>query len=146
MDDENLFKMIETCVAFAVERLEKSEVLYPFAMLLERGENIESLKSDEDDHEKSYVDLVEMLKTAVERDEVQAIALLARVSIPASFAPVVEEGIRIHIEERKFSDKKIGARYLYIPYQLYKTAEADSKVTVKLHPPIPVSFPQEIFL
>ena len=144
MDDEKLFEMVEECVAFAVNRLENAQTLYPFAMFLDKDENIKSLMHEEDEHEKVYGTLLERLKT--QKDEIEVLALLARVTIPSSFSPAVPEGMRIHIEERKHAGKKIGARYLYIPYQLYKTTETDAKITVKLHPPIPVSFPPEIFV
>ncbi len=144
MDDDKLFGMVEECVAFAVNRLENAQILYPFAMFLDKDEEIKSLLHEEDDHENVYEVLLEKLKLKAEKEEVEAIALLARVTIPSNFSPAVSEGIRIHIEERKHAGKKIGARYLYIPYELYKATEIDAKISVKLHPPIPVAFPQEV--
>jgi len=147
MDDEKLFEMVEECVAFAVNRLENAQTLYPFAMFLDADDNIESLMHETEDEgqEHSYETLLERLKEQVKKEEIKAIALLARVTIPSHYSPAVPEGVRIHLEERRLSGQKIGARYLYVPYQLYKTAEIDAKITVKLHHPIPVAFEQEIF-
>lgn len=145
MDDEKLFEMLDECVAYAVKTLESVQTLYPFAMVVDENDNIGSLNNDERDHEKCYELLYEDLKEEVQKGQIRAIALIARVNIPENFSPVVAEGLRIHIEERGASKEKIGGRLLYIPYQLFKTPQDDAKLTVKLHDPIPVGIPSEIF-
>ena len=73
-------------------------------------------------------------------------ALLSNVTIPESFSPVVESGIRIHVEEKAFeADNKLSARLLYIPYQLYRTKDDDT-VHIHLHDPIPVGLGCEVFV
>lgn len=146
MDDEKLFEMLDECVAYAVNTLENVRTLYPFAMVVDENDNIGSLNNDERDHEKCYELLYEDLKEEAQKGQVRAIALIARVNIPDNFSPAVTEGLRIHIEEKGSSGEKIGARLLYIPYQLFKTPEDDAKLTVKLHDPIPVGIPSEIFV
>lgn len=146
MDDEKLFEMLDECIAFAVNTLENVQTLYPFVMVVDENDNIGSLTNDELDQEKRYEMLLEDLKEEVQKGQIQAIALLARVTIPEHFSPAVPEGIRIHIEEKKSSNEKISGRLLYIPYQLFKTPGDDAKLTVRLHDPIPVGIPSEIFV
>ena len=146
MDDEKLFEMVDECVGFAKSLLEESQTLYPFAMILDEDEEIQSMKNDAADQEESYELLLEALRSEAQKGQITAVALLARVTIPSAFSPAVPEGIRIHIEEKRSSGEKLAARFLYIPYQLYKTGENSTKVSVRLHDPIPVGFPSEIFV
>lgn len=145
MNDEKLFEMLDACVAEAVNLLEKGETLEPFAMILECDDRAHRLSFDESDQERLYTRLHEALKAEAARGEIKATALLARVTIPEGFGAPVSDGIRIHVEERASSHKKLSARLLYIPYQLYRTGE-EGKITVHLHPPIPVGMPAEIFV
>lgn len=145
MDDEKLFGMIETCIASAVQTLENAETLHPFAMVMDADGSTREVTNDEEDPQMCYEKLLETLKREARQGEIKAAALLARVTIPSGYSPAVPEGIRIHIEERNDSGNKFAARFLYIPYQLYQ-AEDEGKIMVKLHNPIPVGFPAEIFL
>ncbi|MEA3373596.1 MAG: hypothetical protein U9Q62_07910 [Campylobacterota bacterium] len=145
MDDELLFSMVEECVGFAVERLENSQSLTPFAMAIDTTKTIKSFNSDEVEDDRRYEQLLDILKAEVLKGEIEAIALLARVTIPSNFNPAVSEGLRVHIEERRSAHEKLSARYLYIPYQLYRSEKTGEKIMVKLHDPIPVGFPSEIF-
>jgi hypothetical protein len=145
MDDERLFEMIEACVASAVKALENDEPLHPFAMVLDADGTSRHVGDGSEDHQKRYEKLLEALRIEARKKEIMAAALLARVTIPSGYAPAVPEGIRIHVEERASSGEKLAARFLYIPYQLYRTEE-EAKIAVRLHNPIPVGFPSEIFL
>lgn len=146
MDDEKVFEMLDECVAFAKEQLETRQELTPFAMVLNTKEEIESLHNNEPDPHARYEQLHETLKLQAKQGSIIAVALLAKVTIPEHFSPTVSEGIRIHIEEKASAHEKIAGRFLYIPYQLYKTEEGDEKISVHFHNPIPVGFPSEIFL
>ncbi len=146
MNDERVFELLDECVAFAKEQLETEQELTPFAMYLNTDAAIESLHNDETDQHARYEQLHETLKLQAEQGKIIAVALLAKVTIPEHFSPSVSEGIRIHIEEKASSDNKLAGRFLYIPYQLYKTEDGDEKIHVHFHNPIPVGFPSEIFL
>ena len=145
MNDERVFEMLDEGIAYVVNTLEDVKALHPFAMVLNSDDAVGSLKNDERDQEKCYELLLEELKEEVAKGDIRAVALFARVTIPADFLPAVPEGIRIHIEERESSKEKIGARMLYVPYQLFKTGGDGKGLQVKLHEPIPVGFPSEIF-
>jgi hypothetical protein len=47
----------------------------------------------------------------------------------------------LHLEEKSQIEKKIAARFLYVPYELCRVE--DGEMFVKLHSPIPVGFPAE---
>jgi len=145
MHEEQLFEMLNEAIAFAKLKLETEQVLAPFAMVLYEDGNVESINAPEARHEEQYEMLLGKLKEKVEKEPaITAISVIARVNIPAQYKAAVNDGIRIHLEERHKSDNKIGARFLYVPYQLYKHAES-GEVTMELHNPIPVAFPPEIF-
>jgi hypothetical protein len=145
MDDEKLFEMLEECIAHAVSLLEKNEPLHPFAMTLEADDTAQHLHAQESDPEKRYLALLEALKAEAKGGKIKAAVLLARVTIPEDFNPEVPEGLRLHVEERASASKKLAARFLYVPYRLYRQ-EGDTKISVHLHHPIPVGFPSEIFI
>ena len=145
MHEEHLFEMVNEAVEFAKAELESEQELRPFAMILFEDGNVESLKADLSAHEEQYEMLISKLKQKVADDpKITALAIIARVTIPAHFKPPVSDGIRVHLEERDKSDNKVGARFLYVPYQLYRNAGSDD-VMMQLHNPIPIAFPAEIF-
>ncbi len=145
MHEEQLFEMVNEAVMYAKDRLEKSQELTPFAMLLYKNGYIESITADDTSHEDQYASLVSTLKKRiVDEPKITGLAIVAKVSIPAQYKAPVDDGIRIHLEERHKADDKIGARFLYVPYQLYKSSSSD-EITMHLHDPIPVAFPPEIF-
>jgi hypothetical protein len=146
MYEEQLFEMVNEAVEFAKEELETKQSLYPFAMILFEDGNVQSLKSDTAEEKKQYEKLITMLKERVTGDKkITALAIIARVTIPDHYKAPVDEGLRIHLEERHRADDKIGGRFLYVPYQLFADSDT-SKITMQLHNPIPVAFPPEIFI
>ena len=145
MHEEQLFEMVNKAVIQAKEALEAQQEFKPFAMLLYRNGYVDKVKTSEESHEAQYDTLVEKMRSAVkDAPKITGVAIIAQVSIPGQYKAPVESGIRIHLEERHKSDDKIGGRFLYVPYQLYKQSGSD-KVEVHLYEPIAVSIPQEIF-
>ncbi len=146
MHEEQLFEMVNEAVEFAKEELETKQRLSPFAMVLFEDGNVQSLKSDTIEEKKQYEKLISMLKARIaEETKITALAIIARVTIPKHYKAPVDDGLRIHLEERHKADDKIGGRFLYVPYQLFADSDA-SKITIQLHNPIPVAFPPEIFI
>jgi hypothetical protein len=145
MNDEQIFELVEACVARAVELLENSQAVEPFAMALDNRSKICSFTHNEADSEQGYSALLELLRDRAGEGDIEVVAVLARVNIPQDYNPEVNEGLRIHLEERSKAEEKIGARFLYVPYQLYHTGKAEDKISVKLYNPFPVAFPAEIF-
>lgn len=159
MDNEELFLMLEECVERASAQLTSGQNLESFAMVLEEGNTTRHIHVDDMGAEERYEALLEVLRTEVKTDKINALALLSNVTIPENFNPAVSTGIRIHIEEKQqrplkknpseksaskdFKDK-LGARLLYVPYQLFKTT-SDDTIQIQLHNPIPVGLACEIF-
>ncbi len=145
MHEEQLFEMVNEAVMFAKSELEKKQELKPFAMVLFKNGYIDSVTVDKESHDDQYETLVTALRQRiVDEPKVTGLAIVATVSIPGHYKAPVESGIRVHLEERHKADNKIGARFLYVPYQLYKSSSSDD-ITMQLLDPIPVSIPAEIF-
>jgi len=146
MDEEALFALVNEAVMYAKERLERGDILAPFAMILHDNGNIESLSSQAENFDTAYEDLVLQLRQSVKDDpSISALSIVTRVTIPEQYDAATPNGLRVHLEERHKRGNKIGARFLYVPYQLYKNSQTDA-LTLQLHTPIPVSFPPEIFV
>jgi len=145
MYEEQLFEMVNEAVMFAKTTLEETQTLSPFAMVLFRNGYVESVTTGEENHDEQYDALVALLRQRViDEPKITGLAIIAKVGIPGHYKPPVDDGIRIHLEERHKADDKIGARFLYVPYQLYKSSGSD-KIAMHLHDPIPVGIPPEIF-
>ena len=145
MHEEQLFEMVNKAIVFAQKELQSSQELKSFAMVLYKNGYVDSVIADEKSHDLQYDKLIETLRQKVSAEpKITGLAVVATVNIPAQYKAPVEAGIRIHLEERHKSDNKIGGRFLYVPYQLYKGADSDD-IQVQLHSPIPVGIPQEIF-
>ena len=145
MHEEQLFEMVNEAVMFAKGELEQKQELKPFAMVLFKNGYVDSITVDEQDHDDQYETLVTALRQRiVDEPKITGLAIVATVGIPEHYKAPVESGIRVHLEERHKADEKIGARFLYVPYQLYKSSGSDD-VTMQLLDPIPVSIPAEIF-
>ena len=145
MHEEQLFEMVNEAVMFAKNELEQKKELKPFAMVLYKNGFIDSVTTDEESHSNQYEMLVTSLRQRVtDEPKITGLIIIATVSIPELYKPPVADGVRVHLEERHKADEKIGARFLYVPYQLYGSSSSDD-VSMHLHDPIPVAIPPEIF-
>jgi hypothetical protein len=143
-DEEKLFEMVERCVADALLALENESPLPPFAKVLGRNGSLRDIACGDADEKTCYEVLLERLRGEVKMGDIDAVALTARVTIPDHYAPPSPQGIRIHIEEKAKAGKKLSARLLYIPYELF-AAETESTLSVMLHNPISIGIPMEIY-
>ena len=145
MHEEQLFEMVNEAVTFAQNKLLESQEVKSFAMILYKNGYIDNITADEKSHDLQYDKLIETLRQRVsDEPKITGIAVVATVNIPDHYKAPVASGIRIHLEEKHKSDDKIGGRFLYVPYQLYKGTDSD-EIQIQLHNPIPVGIPQEIF-
>jgi hypothetical protein len=146
MDEEALFALVNEAVMYAKGRLETEKELIPFAMVLYDNGNIESIDTDEENYDVRYERLVERLRDKTEKEPaLSALAIVAKVEIPEAYSAETSNGIRVHLEERHKTGDKIGARFVYVPYQLVRKSGTD-ELTAQLHTPIAVSFPPEVFV
>ncbi len=140
-DDERALHILEKAVYRAQDLLAKTKNFQPFLMLLNDSGEIEIFENDVEDSTESYTLLEETLKVRMKKGDVDVIVLAVDTLIPDRFVQEVPSSIRLHLEEKSQIDKKISARYLYVPYQLCRVGDGD--LFVKLHAPIPVGFPAE---
>jgi len=139
--DERALQILEKAVYRAQASLEATKHFQPFLMLLNDAGETEIYENATKDSTESYTLLEETLKERVKEGGVDIMVLLVDTLIPDKFAQDVPSGIRVHLEEKSQIDKKIGARFLYVPYELCSRGESELFVT--LHAPIPVGFPAE---
>ena len=140
-EDEKAFSILEQAVYKAQESLEKTKHFQPFLMLLNDAGEIEFFENDVKDSIESYALLEETLKIRIKEGDVDVMVLVVDTLIPEKLVQDVPSGIRLHLEEKSQIDKKISARFLYVPYNLCRVGDGD--MFVKLHAPIPIGFPAE---
>ena len=140
--DEKAFNILEKAVYKAQTSLEQTKYFQPFLMLLNDAGEIEIFENEVKDSTESYTLLEETVKTRISNDnDIDIMVLVVDTLIPDKFVEDVPSGIRLHLEEKSQVDNKIGARFLYVPYDLRRVG--DGEMFVQLHAPIPVGFPAE---
>lgn len=132
---------VEKAVYYAHGFLQKEQIFKPFLMLLNDTKEIEFYDNEESAYEKSYLLLQEMLKERSKKRDIEILCLVVDTTIPENFAKETPQGIRLHLEEKALIQKPIGARFLYVPYQLYR--EKNDSIRVQLQAPISVGIPAE---
>lgn len=140
-NDEKAFEILEVAVQKAQLSLEQSKHFQPFLMLLNDTGKIEIFENEIKDSTESYTALEKILKASIKMGDVDIMILAVDTEIPENFVKEVPHGIRLHLEEKSQIDKKISARFLYVPYELCRSQ--NSEMYVKLHAPIAVGFPAE---
>ncbi len=141
LEDEKAFMLLEQAVYRAQESLEKTKHFQPFLMLLNDAGEVELFENDVKETSESYALLEDTLKQRIREGDVDVMVLVVDTLIPENFVQNVPSGIRLHLEEKSQIDKKIAARFLYVPYELCRVG--DGEMFVKLYSPIPVGFPAE---
>ncbi len=140
-EDEKALKLLEKVVYKAQESLEKNSTFQPFLMLLSDTGKIETYENEIEDNAKSYALLEEKAINRIKKNDIDIMILAVDTEIPENFVENISSGIRIHLEEKSQINKPIGARFLYVPYELCQTTQNER--FVKLHMPIPVGLPAE---
>ncbi len=138
--DDKAMEILEKAIYYAQEQLEKRQKFQPFAMVLNENGNIDTIENSIKDSNECYESLGETVKGCIAKDNIEIMVMVVDTLIPDNFSKEVPNSIRVHLEERSQIDKKIAARFLYVPYTLHKVEE---KILTKLHIPIPVGFPAE---
>ena len=140
-EDEKAFSILEQAVYKAQKSLEITKHFQPFLMLLNDAGDIELYENEVEESTESYTLLEETLNDRVKEGDVDVMVLAVDTLIPEKFDQGIPSSIRLHLEEKSQIDKKISARFLYVPYELCRIG--DDKLFVKLHAPIPIGFPAE---
>jgi hypothetical protein len=140
-EDAKALQLLEKAVYKAQDSLEATKHFHPFLMLLTDAGEIEVYENEIDDPSESYALLETKLVQRIKENDVDIVVLVVDTVIPDNFVQDISSGIRIHLEEKSQKDKKIGARFLYVPYELCRVGNGE--MFVKLDVPIPVGFPAE---
>ena len=142
--DERALYLLQKAVYKAQESLKKTKHFQPFLMLLSDTGEIEVYENDIEDRTQSYKTLEHILAQRMKKNDTDIMALVVDTKIPERLLKDVSVGIRVHLEEKSQRSKKIGARFLYVPYELCASSECEC--FVRLHVPIPVGFPAEYII
>lgn len=142
--DERALEILEKAVYRAQDLLEKTKYFQPFLMLLNDAGEIELFENEVKETTESYALLEDTLRTRIKEGDVDVMVLVVDTLMPENFVKDVPSSIRLHLEEKSQIDKKVAARFLYVPYELCRVGDGD--MFVKLHAPIPVGFPAEYIL
>ena len=140
-EDAKALQLLEKAVYKAQESLEKTKYFQPFLLLLTDTGKIEEYENDIEDTTQSYEKLELLLSDRMAQNDIDIMILAVDTLIPTQVAKGVPQGIRLHLEERSQKEHKIGARFLYVPYELCSSSQ--EALYVKLHLPLPVGFPAE---
>ena len=140
-EDEKALRFLESAVYKAQESLVIHSTFQPFLMLLTDTGKIEVYENKVEDTSESYALLEEKATARVKNNDIDIMVLAVDTQIPENIAQDISIGIRIHLEEKSQIDKPIGARFLYVPYELCQTVQKEK--FVKLHMPIAVGCPAE---
>lgn len=140
-NDEKAFALLEKAVYKAQDALVDTTHFQPFLMLLTDTEEVEVYENEIKDSTQSYEALEVLLKERIIQGDIDILILAVDTLIPEKVANGVKSGIRIHLEEKSQKENKIGARFLYVPYELCQSPNAP--MYVKLHAPLPLGFPAE---
>ena len=143
-EDEKAFNLLEQAVHKAQKSLELTKHFQPFLMLLNDAGEIEFFENEIEESTESYTLLEETLRVRIKEGDVDVMVLVVDTLIPDRFVEDIPSGIRLHLEERSQIDKKISARFLYVPYELCRIG--DGEMFVRLHAPISVGFPAEYII
>jgi len=140
-EDIKALQLLEKAVYKAQSSLEKTKYFQPFLMLLNDAGEIEVYENEIENSIESYALLETQLTERIKENNVDIMVLVVDTVIPDKFVEDISSGIRLHLEEKSQKNNKIGARFLYVPYELCRVGEG--KIFAKLHVPIPVGFPPE---
>ncbi len=143
-EDIKALKLLEKAVYKAQDSLEKTKRFQPFLILLTATDEVEIYENDIEDSITSYESLEAQLSQRLEQNDIEVMVLVVDTVIPSNIAQDISSGIRLHLEEKSQQHKKIGARFLYVPYELVKIGEGD--MFARLHTPIPVGLPAEYII
>jgi len=139
--DDNTLALLEKAIYKAQNTLIESITFQPFLMLRTDTGSIEVYENKEKDTTQSYTLLEEIIKKRIKKGDIDILVLVVDTVIPDKFSEDITSGIRVHLEEKNQKKKAIGARFLYVPYELCQSTSGDR--FIKLHIPIPVGFPAE---
>lgn len=119
LSDQQLTALLEYCVGFARQMIEKAGEFYPFGAEIDASGELKALGFSDGGEKPSSQELYAFAQSALTQraaeGAVLGAAIAANVNIPPQFESKYPDGIRVHVEAEGFS------RYIYTPYAITKT-------------------------
>ncbi len=140
-NEDKAMLVLEKAIAKAQVSLEETKFFKPFMIILNSDGELEFFENELVDNTNSYEALEKKAKELICNVDMDVIVIAVDTAIPENFAKGTPQSIRLHVEEKCRIDKKIGARYIYVPYELYQLE--NEKLEVRLQNPIAIAFPAE---
>ena len=143
---ELLTAMLEGCLAFAREMLEKAGAFYPFGETADAAGQRAMAGAHDGQAHPNPQDLYRLLehgfRDAAQSGRITAAALAVDVNIPPEYDPVYPDGVRVLIEAPGYS------RFIYTPYQVAPQTWANrllrKKRSVTFAEPFAVEIPPQL--
>ena len=143
-NDEKAIILLEKAAMKAKKSIETTLAFRPFMMMIDSQGLLKTVENRALTDYDSYSLLEDSLTSRVKsQDDIEIVILAIKDMMPSKLSNGESKPtIRLHLEERSQLDKKVSARFLYIPYTIYSTEEQD-RYQVELGVPAPVGFPAE---
>ena len=95
--------------------------------------------------DESYDKIGEEIESIIANRSIDIVIFAIDANVPEKFAQNREDepksSIRLHIEEKSQVHRVLSARYIYIPYQLYR--DNSNELFIKLYSPLPIGLKAE---
>lgn len=142
-DDEKALILLEKAVMKAKKALENKLSFRPFMMMIDSQGVLKTIENRALTDYDSYSLLEDSLMSRVKsKDDIEIVILAIKDTMPPKLSDGESKAsIRLHLEERSQLNKKVSARFFYIPYTVYDTEE--DRYYIELGTPKPVGFPAE---
>ena len=96
-DDEKAYKVLESAVHEAQQKLAKDGQFNPFYMLLTDTEKVEYYQNNKN---AQYETLEVLIRERLEQSDIEVLALVSNTQMPKHFNKGIESTIRVHLEEK----------------------------------------------
>ena len=143
MSEDRLYEAIQKVVDIAQQSLVHKQEFVPFGATIDATGDIALLEYSQGSKEEIYEDVVDAMRSAIKDSAIEAVVIVALSDIAEHYKSEHKNAIRLHLEERNKKEEKLGARFIYVPYDIYRHQQEHS---VQLHHPFSVGFKGEIFV
>lgn len=142
MNEEVVYAFIENSINMAVDKLQTEQGFKPYALTLSSLNEVLVIEKENKNDDELYEDIFLHLKEDVTCKDIEVVAIVALVDIGEHFKSEHDRAIRVHIEQKGLIEEKIGGKFIYAPYQIFKV---ESEHKVELYQPFSMGFIAEIF-
>ncbi|SFV60170.1 hypothetical protein MNB_SV-9-796 [hydrothermal vent metagenome] len=143
-NDDKIVELLEKAVKKASSSIEKEMSFRPFLMTSDVNGVVKTIENRALSNEESYELLQDSIRGRVMESDIDIAILVTADMMPSKYIKdnIPVPAIRIHLEDKSQLDKKISARFIYVPYSLHRIKNS-TDIFLKVGTPIPVGFPAE---